>query len=113
MTRILYMSFYLNKLPPPNSTLLPYTTLFRTPASGEINRKLAPEKGGAKAVLAKAEATYKSQAKSVDYTDRQSTRLNSSHVEISYAVFCLKKKNYFILHHLPTCYGLKDALNDQ
>jgi phosphomannomutase len=39
------------------------------PASGEINRKLAPEKGGAKAVLAKAEAAYKSQAKSVDYTD--------------------------------------------
>src|SRR6478735_4796619 len=39
------------------------------PASGEINRKLAPEKGGAKAVLAKAEAHYKTQAKSVDYTD--------------------------------------------
>ena len=39
------------------------------PASGEINRKLAPEKGGAKAVLARAEAHYKSQAKSVDYTD--------------------------------------------
>jgi phosphomannomutase/phosphomannomutase/phosphoglucomutase len=39
------------------------------PASGEINRKLAPEKGGAKAVLARAEAHYKAQAKSVDYTD--------------------------------------------
>ncbi len=39
------------------------------PASGEINRKLNPEKGGAKAVLARAEAHYKTQAKSVDYTD--------------------------------------------
>jgi phosphomannomutase len=39
------------------------------PASGEINRKLAPEKGGAKAVLARAEAHYKATAKSVDYTD--------------------------------------------
>jgi phosphomannomutase/phosphomannomutase/phosphoglucomutase len=39
------------------------------PASGEINRKLAPEKGGAKAVLARAEAAYKASAKSVDYTD--------------------------------------------
>lgn len=41
----------------------------RFPASGEINRKLAPEKGGAKSVLARAEAHYKAQAKSVDYTD--------------------------------------------
>jgi phosphomannomutase len=39
------------------------------PASGEINRKLAPEKGGAKAVLARAEARYKAQANAVDYTD--------------------------------------------
>ena len=39
------------------------------PASGEINRKLAPEKGGAKAVLARAEAAYKASANSVDYTD--------------------------------------------
>jgi phosphomannomutase len=39
------------------------------PASGEINRKLNPEKGGAKAVLERAEAHYKTQAKSVDYTD--------------------------------------------
>jgi phosphomannomutase/phosphomannomutase/phosphoglucomutase len=39
------------------------------PASGEINRKLAPEKGGAKAVLARAEAAYKATAISVDYTD--------------------------------------------
>jgi phosphomannomutase len=39
------------------------------PASGEINRKLAPEKGGAKAVLARAEAHYKATAKLVDYTD--------------------------------------------
>jgi phosphomannomutase len=39
------------------------------PASGEINRKLDPSKGGAKAVLARAEAAYKNSAISVDYTD--------------------------------------------
>src|SRR3989442_11791991 len=64
---------------PPRSTLFPYTTLFRSHIIGEaasgaeavkIVRDLAPD----------------------DLEDRKSTRLNSSHVRISYAVFCLKKK---------------------
>src|SRR5690349_22715254 len=74
---------------PPRSTLFPYTTLFRSVAGldvevpgsrQEIDRqreRLGPEPSG---VLARA------------VRDRKSTRLNSSHVEISYAVFCLKKK---------------------
>ncbi len=52
------------------------------PVSGEINCKLAPEKGGAKAVLARAEAHYKTQAKSVDYTDGLSMEFDTWHSNI-------------------------------
>src|SRR5690349_23273596 len=92
---------------PPRSTLFPYTTLFRS------DRKIIIEKGIdcrelECAVLGNDEALvsvvgevissnefYDYRAKYIDnksQTDRKSTRLNSSHVEISYAVFCLKKK---------------------
>src|SRR5438270_10729502 len=64
---------------PPRSTLFPYTTLFRSQSGVTRDRKeLVAEWGNARFVL-------------VD-TDRKSTRLNSSHSQISYAVFCLKKK---------------------
>src|SRR3989442_11151142 len=62
---------------PPRSTLFPYTTLFRS-ASGDIGEKL----------LLKCNIGTQPDAPG----DRKSTRLNSSHVRISYAVFCLKKK---------------------
>src|SRR5438874_10734746 len=65
---------------PPRSTLFPYTTLFRSRAPADELRARSPR---ASAVTAAA-ATQR--------IDRKSTRLNSSHVEISYAVFCLKKK---------------------
>src|SRR5438874_3108547 len=64
---------------PPTSTLFPYTTLFR---SDEIVHEL--ETGGRE---------VPSSAIGAKVLDRKSTRLNSSHVEISYAVFCLKKNN--------------------
>src|SRR5438874_5774091 len=64
--------------PPPRSTLFPYTTLFR---STILAVTLVP-------VL----CTYLLGGKVREEQDRKSTRLNSSHVEISYAVFCLKKK---------------------
>src|SRR2546426_6540765 len=76
--------FFLMIRRPPRSTLFPYTTLFRS-VRGEddeaardigVPRRLAQEDGGG------AEANE----------DRKSTRLNSSHLVISYAVFCLKKK---------------------
>src|SRR2546430_12618714 len=75
---------------PPRSTLFPYTTLFRsvTNSSGEkkmLSVSAAPVRdasGGTVAVV----GTF------TDITDRKSTRLNSSHSQISYAVFCLKKK---------------------
>src|SRR5688572_31667481 len=66
--------------PPPRSTLFPYTTLFRSKAA-EMLRGLRPF--GASACSDGL----------VEGQDRKSTRLNSSHSQISYAVFCLKKKN--------------------
>src|SRR5437660_5453378 len=84
-------------LPPPRSTLFPYTTLFRS-----LGRRLIY--GVAECVdsngrlLAHHTVTYiRAEQSSGSFgdrpTDRKSTRLNSSHVAISYAVFCLKKKN--------------------
>src|SRR3712207_7219298 len=84
---------------PPRSTLFPYTTLFRSPPPGQpgcvemveddhlghvqrgVPREQQPDRQ--LAVL----------AAQVGVIDRKSTRLNSSHANISYAVFCLKKKN--------------------
>src|SRR5690349_23540002 len=76
--------------PPPRSTLFPYTTLFRSPAFTKGALALAREK-----LLKELRAKGLDQANKrlALPPDRKSTRLNSSHVEISYAVFCLKKKN--------------------
>src|SRR5258708_24170581 len=64
---------------PPRSTLFPYTTLFRSAGcNGSGNRE--------------ADALVLYRQKAPQFTDRKSTRLNSSHQIISYAVFCLKKK---------------------
>src|SRR5438094_7308853 len=72
---------------PPRSTLFPYTTLFRSP-SRFYN-------GGAPAdrVLQVRPSPRRQRAAVRLFRDRKSTRLNSSHRTISYAVFCLKKKN--------------------
>src|SRR5690349_23866568 len=70
---------------PPRSTLFPYTTLFRSLQS-EGNAVSGVLRPVARA-MAKPAGPRRSRR-----TDRKSTRLNSSHVEISYAVFCLKKK---------------------
>src|SRR6266511_2351352 len=72
------MFFFLMIRRPPRSTLFPYTTLFRSPRRRLRRRELADGRGGRHAD---------------ERGDRKSTRLNSSHVKISYAVFCLKKKN--------------------
>src|SRR5438876_2865561 len=67
---------------PPRSTLFPYTTLFRSPRAGRRGRP-PPRAGG---------IAGRGQPRRVPGGDRKSTRLNSSHPSISYAVFCLKKK---------------------
>src|SRR3712207_6996849 len=88
---------------PPRSTLFPYTTLFRSAVSGPAEvvapraalegplrllfvGRLSPRKGPQVAVAALQELLGRG------VEDRKSTRLNSSHANISYAVFCLKKK---------------------
>src|SRR2546427_4648622 len=71
---------------PPRSTLFPYTTLFRSPVDARDPGRSAvrDDPDGRCIAAAPADATCNG--------DRKSTRLNSSHSQISYAVFCLKKK---------------------
>src|SRR3712207_7264834 len=82
---------------PPRSTLFPYTTLFRSAAArrpaavpGEVERVA----GRAEEVVVARAAEAHERAVGLAQEDRKSTRLNSSHANISYAVFCLKKKKY-------------------
>src|SRR3712207_7607245 len=82
---------------PPRSTLFPYTTLFRSLAYNVV--KEARARNGydmARAIEAhlSANAYGGNYSYSLDMRDRKSTRLNSSHANISYAVFCLKKKKH-------------------
>src|SRR5690242_21601960 len=72
---------------PPRSTLFPYTTLFRSGGRDVLAPVDLPEDGVALPHL--AEGSLRAKCGSAD---RKSTRLNSSHMSISYAVFCLKKK---------------------
>src|SRR5439155_20167568 len=79
---ILLLFFFLMLRRPPRSTLFPYTTLFRSlPSSSPIMAS------------ARRPASARTSSCLPAEVDRKSTRLNSSHVAISYAVFCLKKKN--------------------
>src|SRR2546430_13006641 len=75
---------------PPRSTLFPYTTLFRSASPPGPAAPTAPRSCWwplTKRCIARNR---------LDETDRKSTRLNSSHSQISYAVFCLKKKTYIL-----------------
>src|SRR5439155_6019063 len=104
-TLIILLFFFLILRPPPTSTLFPYTTLFRSRTAAAGGRALHHRRR--KSQLAADDQRQHDQwncragpggrAKLVgppadDQRDRKSTRLNSSHVAISYAVFCLKKK---------------------
>src|SRR5256885_7325894 len=74
---------------PPRSTLFPYTTLFRSLGAGEQH---GADHDVCLAQLVEQIVTVGVQQIDVGGQDRKSTRLNSSHLVISYAVFCLKKK---------------------
>src|SRR5207249_8594979 len=77
--------FFLMIRRPPRSTLFPYTTLFRSPHRGDDVGRLA-------AAMIEQQHVAVLVDRDGERRDRKSTRLNSSHVSISYAVFCLKKK---------------------
>src|SRR3712207_7052638 len=88
---------------PPRSTLFPYTTLFR---SHVLQRLLCRRPGGHLRISREAQAGVEGQVeesrpghvehhRAAPREDRKSTRLNSSHANISYAVFCLKKKKSY------------------
>src|SRR3712207_7767801 len=91
------MFFFLMIRRPPRSTLFPYTTLFRSPggpadqrvAHGEVRHQRDDEGEGD---VQGGEPRDALDALAERAEDRKSTRLNSSHANISYAVFCLKKK---------------------
>src|SRR3712207_6962324 len=95
--------FFLMIRRPPRSTLFPYTTLFRSVHPARAGPALRPRRARADAqsaqrralrdaALGAAEPSRGGQAQPRPQADRKSTRLNSSHANISYAVFCLKKK---------------------
>src|SRR3712207_8696828 len=91
---------------PPRSTLFPYTTLFRSQARRSRGARYpAGPRGGRRGLRAGARGVARLPDRvamqedsmlpgtcTLDHEDRKSTRLNSSHANISYAVFCLKKK---------------------
>src|SRR5258708_16987079 len=88
---------------PPRSTLFPYTTLFRSAdqrlgGEGSVMTRILAISGSLRrashnTALLRAAAAKAPERRGPDRGDRKSTRLNSSHQIISYAVFCLKKKN--------------------
>src|SRR5690349_22064582 len=93
---MLFLFFFLILRRPPRSTLFPYTTLFRSRADDRARPALQERGAGGPRHAARRPRR-----------DRKSTRLNSSHVEISYAVFCLKKKKNTRVNssHQPTSYA--------
>src|SRR2546430_3743568 len=91
---------------PPRSTLFPYTTLFRS--FGVLLSCDTSRQSGSPAAHLDDPLDGSLQAAQASRADRKSTRLNSSHSQISYAVFCLKKKKMH--EHLPV---LETAQADQ
>src|SRR5207245_10625044 len=85
--------FFITSTLPPRSTLFPYTTLFRSElACHQVSATIAtPQCKPSKSCVPSTSNAWRTPG--IDLIDRKSTRLNSSHGSISYAVFCLKKKS--------------------
>src|SRR3712207_7139550 len=102
--------FFLMIRRPPRSTLFPYTTLFRSARAGRQGgwtvvstpeQVSEPTTTYEQAREELAEVVRRLEAGGLTLEDRKSTRLNSSHANISYAVFCLKKKRTSTVPKLP------------
>src|SRR3712207_7581734 len=99
-----YVFFFLMIRRPPRSTLFPYTTLFRS-VHGVRGGDL-PDPGGLQPAVRRAVPHppagdgARPDRRHAGAADRKSTRLNSSHANISYAVFCLKKKYTFTYYRI-------------
>src|SRR5947199_6841058 len=99
LRRPTFIFFFLMIRRPPRSTLFPYTTLFRSTVTTVT-------------ALAGADRRITSVTIQPPVVDRKSTRLNSSHLGISYAVFCLKKKNKgFLIARAPESRWLSTKQN--
>src|SRR2546429_5981972 len=111
MLHLLCYFFFLMIRRPPRSTLFPYTTLFRSLAPAPRQTDLALMLGSSREEVAREMSRLvrlgllRREGRNLRI-DRKSTRLNSSHGYISYAVFCLKKKNHLHRSRLPHVCGL-------
>src|SRR5260221_1636107 len=97
---------------PPRSTLFPYTTLFRSRSGFPLRAgspPLAIARGAEGVVGGREDDTFCPTGDGQRWRDRKSTRLNSSHTVISYAVFCLKKKNNKSTERRHMLYAQMDA----
>src|SRR2546430_10098404 len=87
---------------PPRSTLFPYTTLFRSCETSLAHPLFQTLRARAQNAVALGMGDHRLQTGKLNLVqDRKSTRLNSSHSQISYAVFCLKKKKVMYALHAP------------
>src|SRR5258705_8430876 len=103
--------FFLMIRRPPRSPLFPYTTLFRSgaegPAKSRRSQELAQGEGRCRSPEGRRRhpggesEPGRSRAQGAGIRDRKSTRLNSSHLGISYALFCLKKKKIRLVSYAP------------
>src|SRR3712207_8475190 len=107
------MFFFLMIRRPPRSTLFPYTTLFRSGKyhhAKTVDGVFPHDTTFTKRYM--VESFQHAVALSSKYNeDRKSTRLNSSHANISYAVFCLKKKNHSIIYHRGQHHGYQTDIH--
>src|SRR3712207_6933922 len=85
---------------PPRSTLFPYTTLFRSGLPPALHRHLDRAAPRRRSAAAREDEPGRVRDGLVHGEDRKSTRLNSSHANISYAVFCLKKKRHYLYYSI-------------
>src|SRR5690348_17648455 len=96
----IFFFFFLMIRRPPRSTLFPYTTLFRSTAAGSRRCSRSHHAGIAAPHHVIRHVGPRIHGRRRSHGDRKSTRLNSSHPSISYAVFCLKKKKKNPITHL-------------